>query len=71
MQKSKSEPNCQTNALVTLGYPKRKSTGNLRQSISQTSSMMTQTSQNKVNRNYKYGFCLLKSYLDLASTWTL
>ncbi|CEG71035.1 Putative STE/STE20/PAKA protein kinase [Rhizopus microsporus] len=50
MQKSKSEPNCQTNALVTLGYPKRKSTGNLRQSISQTSSVMTQTSQNKIWR---------------------
>lgn len=51
MQKSRSEPNCQSKSKATFHhsvYPKRKSTGNLRQSISQQSAISRSTSNNKV-----------------------
>ncbi|KAG2199779.1 hypothetical protein INT46_003747 [Mucor plumbeus] len=53
MQKSRSEPNCQSKSKATFHhsvYPKRKSTGNLRQSISQQSSISRSTSNNKIWR---------------------
>jgi hypothetical protein len=57
MQKSRSEPNCQSNsasafrATLHSAYPKRKSTGNLNQSISQAS--ISRSNQNKVNKRKK------------------
>lgn len=48
MQKSKSEPNCQTT--LSFGYPKRKSTGNIRHSMSLTSASPTITHSNKVRK---------------------
>lgn len=87
MQKSKSEPNCQANTLSVLGYPKRKSTGNLRHVISRSSSSCSSpssTTSNKVNWSHSFPlFYLLPSLsnptcfinyllnIDLASTWTL
>ncbi|GAA5807135.1 hypothetical protein MFLAVUS_000486 [Mucor flavus] len=45
MQKSRSEPNCQSTASVFRNslYPKRRSTGNIQQSMSQTTTTTTST----------------------------
>ncbi|CAO3682487.1 unnamed protein product [Rhizopus stolonifer] len=66
LQKSKSEPNCQANTFSTLGYPKRKSTGNLRQSLSRSPSSCSSTSSTSSKIWRPPGHCEIPDILGHA-----